>query len=167
LLHSIFPGEYWIWVAFCASLAAANADTWATEIGSFSKTKPRSITSWKIVEPGTSGGITLAGSLASIAGSSLIALLTWVFDRENFLIPVLIITAGSLGSVVDSVFGATLQSIYSCTKCGKTTEKHPIHGCGGSTIHIYGIPWINNDVVNAACTTSAAFLAASGMILFQ
>src|SRR5438093_5230732 len=45
------------------ALAAAAADTWATEIGAFSPFAPRLITSGRQVPRGTSGGITVLGSL--------------------------------------------------------------------------------------------------------
>ena len=69
----IFPDQPVFWWMFCAAFAAANADTWATEIGVFSKFPPRLITSFKQVEAGTSGGITLLGSVSALAGASLIA----------------------------------------------------------------------------------------------
>jgi uncharacterized membrane protein len=32
-LHFFFPKETWPWLGFAISLAAVNADTWATELG--------------------------------------------------------------------------------------------------------------------------------------
>ncbi|MBK7448863.1 MAG: DUF92 domain-containing protein [Anaerolineales bacterium] len=32
-LHYFYPNEPWVWIGFAASLAAVNADTWATELG--------------------------------------------------------------------------------------------------------------------------------------
>lgn len=64
-----------LWVAFVGAMAAVNADTWATELGVLSKTKPRHILTGKEVETGTSGGITSVGTVAAFAGSALIAVL--------------------------------------------------------------------------------------------
>ncbi|HEY6808001.1 MAG TPA: DUF92 domain-containing protein, partial [Gemmatimonadales bacterium] len=44
------------WPVMAGALAAATADTWATEIGSFSPTLPRLLTTFAPVLPGTSGG---------------------------------------------------------------------------------------------------------------
>ena len=75
-LHFFFPTSPWVWLAFAASLAAVNADTWATELGVLNPHPPRMITNFsKVVEKGTSGAISLVGTLASLAGSGVIGLL--------------------------------------------------------------------------------------------
>jgi uncharacterized protein (TIGR00297 family) len=60
--------------AFVGSLAAATADTWATEIGVLSRREPRLITTGRRVQPGTSGGVTLLGSGASFGGALVMGL---------------------------------------------------------------------------------------------
>ena len=59
--------EYWF-VVFLGSVAAVTADTWATEIGSLSKSLPRLITTLKPADSGTSGAVSLLGTTASIVG---------------------------------------------------------------------------------------------------
>ena len=55
------------------ALAAAAADTWATSIGSRSRSRPRLLVGWRPVPPGTSGGITLAGCAGALVGAGLVA----------------------------------------------------------------------------------------------
>ncbi|MBU4443583.1 DUF92 domain-containing protein, partial [bacterium] len=63
------------------------------------------------------------------------------------------------------VLGATIQAQYKCPNCQKTTEKL-IH-CGSyKTNLISGIRWIDNDVVNLACTTSGALFVLLFYFLF-
>jgi len=167
--HSIFP-----WVLFAAALAAANADTWATEFGVVSKGWPRSIRSFRQVPPGTSGGISLMGTLAAAAGAAAIPVTTRLVwptsfpaNMERWSFALIICAAGLIGSLVDSLLGATVQGIYNCPVCDKETEKHPKHTCGNKTVLIRGWKWMNNDVVNLACTGSAAMIAFIWVALLQ
>src|SRR5512138_954445 len=43
-LHAFYPESILPWIGFAASLAAVNADTWATELGVLNPTPPRLIT---------------------------------------------------------------------------------------------------------------------------
>ncbi|MGH9174770.1 MAG: DUF92 domain-containing protein, partial [Vicinamibacterales bacterium] len=60
------------------ALAAATADTWATEIGSTSRQTPRLIISGRFVERGASGAVTSRGSLAALCGSAVVAAVTGI-----------------------------------------------------------------------------------------
>lgn len=152
ILHFFYPNETWVWASFATSLAAVNADTWATELGVLNPNPPRMITNLnKIVEKGTSGGISLTGTLASVAGSALIAFLA-SFLTSNWSLFLIITFAGLIGSLFDSFLGATVQAMYFCPKDNKETEKHPLHTCGTETVHIRGWKWLNNDLVNFACS---------------
>ena len=75
----------WIWWAFAGSLAAATADTWATELGVLSRRRPVLITTFKPVDPGTSGGISLMGALSALAGAALIAGLAVVMGKVGWI----------------------------------------------------------------------------------
>ncbi|MFC2064420.1 DUF92 domain-containing protein [Chloroflexota bacterium] len=160
MMHLFFPSESWPWVGFTASLAAVNADTWATELGVLNPGFPRLMTNFKKVEKGTSGAISPIGTLASLGGASLIAILAaFLMPAQNPIILFAIVAiSGSIGSLFDSFLGATVQAIYSCPTCKKETERHPIHGCGERTIPIRGIKWINNDVVNAGCALAGSLV---------
>jgi len=161
-LHFIFPQAAWPWLGFAASLAAVNADTWATELGVLNPTAPRLITDLrKTVEKGTSGGISLVGTLASLAGAGIIGLLAALLPALsvvegaptgiNWGIFFWVTIAGLLGALFDSLLGATVQAIYYCPSCQKETERNPTHGCGTETEQIRGWAWLDNDWVNFAC----------------
>ena len=109
-------------VAFTTSIAAATADTMASEIGVLSPnpvliTDPR-----KTVDPGTDGGISLEGTIASLLSSvsmsmlSFAAFLLIIEESHPFYLPFeinyLYISAffGFFGSIIDSLLGATLEN---------------------------------------------------------
>jgi uncharacterized protein (TIGR00297 family) len=176
LAHLFFPDAVWPWLGCAAALAAANADTWATELGVLNPGAPILITSGKVVERGTSGGISLVGTLAALSGSALIALFAVLFwqgpnsaETPNLAHGLtwfsLLTLSGLLGSLVDSLLGATLQAVYRCPQCAKETERHPIHTCGQPTQLLRGLPWLDNDWVNTACTLSGALIAIAFSLL--
>ena len=140
------------------AIAGACADTWSTEIGSLSKRDPRSILTGKAVPVGTSGGITVLGTSAAVAGAGLVALLAWALGLQS---PVFIagLVAGFAGAMVDSVLGASIQASRWCDTCKKFTERK-IHSCGTATTLAGGVSWMDNDVVNFLCTLVAAGIAA-------
>ena len=158
-LGFFFPHQPWTWIGFAASLAAVNADTWATELGVLNPHPPRLITDLrKTVEKGTSGGVSLVGTLASLTGSGLIALLASILTGNWFLLP-LVTIAGLAGSLFDSLLGATVQAMYYCPTDKKETEKHPLHSCGTPTVHIRGWKWMTNDWVNFLCGAAGVLVA--------
>jgi uncharacterized membrane protein len=145
-------------LAFAASLAAVTADTWATELGVLSPSLPRLITSWKPVERGTSGAISLYGTMAAAVGAAFIAILGALLGPvgRGWASLEIIIIAGLLGALFDSFLGATVQAIYRCPQCDKETERHPLHTCGTETVQIHGWSWLNNDMVNLGCALVGA-----------
>jgi uncharacterized protein (TIGR00297 family) len=166
-LHAFYPESILPWIGFAVSLAAVNADTWATELGVLNPTQPRMITNLsKHVEKGTSGGISLFGTLASLLGAAVIALAAVFLSPPGPLAPAyffLISLSGLAGSLFDSFLGATVQAMYFCPTDQKETEKHPIHSCGTPTVHIRGWKWLDNDWVNFACSAFGVLAALIGV----
>ena len=148
-----------IWLAgVVGALATVTADTWGTELGVLSERTPRLITTGAKVPPGTSGGVTIPGTTAGMAGASLIGFIgAWMEGDMRWLLVGLV--AGTVGMLIDSVLGATVQVMYSCPHCEVSTEQHPVHRCGTPTQPIRGISWINNDIVNWTASMCGAIMA--------
>ncbi|MEH6994466.1 DUF92 domain-containing protein [Neobacillus drentensis] len=147
-----------IWlIGFIVCLASSNSDTWASEIGTLSKRKPLYIRTFKPIEKGTSGAISLLGTAAALFGSMLIAFAgDWLFHLGIFHF-LIIFLFGFLGNVIDTLFGAYYQQVYICTKCGIETEKK-VH-CKTSAKRIKGYHLVDNDMVNFLSGFIAAMLA--------
>lgn len=145
LVHFFEPNNVWV-ILFCIAIASANSDTWASEIGSLSKKEPIFIKDFKRVEKGTSGAISMLGTISAVLGSLLIAIVgDWVFNltiRDFWIVFVF----GYFGNMIDTIIGAYYQQTYQCTVCGIETEKK-IH-CGKKNVRFRGYEIINNDFVN-------------------
>lgn len=148
--------------AVTASLAAAAADTWATSTGGWSRSPPRHVLTWKKVPPGTSGGVTLLGSVGALAGALTVGAAAGLAGGSAALLP-LALTIGMGGMFLDSVAGALLQGKFHCDTCAQATEQR-VHRCGAPTRRVAGLPWLTNDGVNALATIAAAVL---GFLAFR
>ncbi|WP_078545662.1 DUF92 domain-containing protein [Litchfieldia alkalitelluris] len=165
ILHTLSPADIWLYL-FIGAIASANADTWASEIGSLSKRNPLLITSFKRVDRGTSGAISFLGSLSALAGSLLIIGAAFYFwnDLSVFAIIVLALT-GFLGNWIDTFLGAVIQVSYICEKCGFETEKS-FH-CNQKTRYYKGVTFCNNDFINVISIFFASMVGALFLSYFS
>jgi uncharacterized protein (TIGR00297 family) len=150
------------WPAATGAIAAAAADTWATEIGAFSPFPPRLVTSGRRVTRGTSGGITALGTVGGVAGAALIAGLAAALSPRGMAPRFAVLAAaGVAGMLADSLLGATVQGKYECPACDARFES------GNTVCHepvrlARGWPWLDNDGVNFAATIIGAAAAVLG-----
>jgi uncharacterized membrane protein len=157
----------YLWSVYIAHYATATADTWASELGVLSKSKPRLVTSLflRAVPPGTNGGMSIVGTSASAAGGLFIGLIFWVGsytlsstsinESSQFPMVVLGLVCGVLGSLVDSLLGATLQATYYSVerKCivksgHKLKDDLKESVTDNSVIRICGVDILSNEAVN-------------------
>lgn len=180
---SVWPAPWWS-VAFAGALAAVTADTWATEIGAFSRRPPVLVTTGEPVPPGRSGAVSFLGTMGGVSGAVMLAASTaalfmhWPFGAgagAEFVAAangdagrlgplaafVVAVTAGGiLGMVADSFLGATVQASFHCSTCLVHTEA-PTHRCGTKTDHVGGVRFWTNDTVNLAASFTGAVVAAA------
>jgi uncharacterized protein (TIGR00297 family) len=138
---------------YLGSVAAVTADTWGTEIGTYFGGATVSIVNMQRVEPGKSGGISISGFAGAIMGAAIVVLSGAIWAGSTSLLFIAVV-AGVLGSVIDSIAGATIQAQYRCTVCGKTTER--TRHCSSTTELVSGSRWVNNDIVNWICAIAGA-----------
>jgi uncharacterized protein (TIGR00297 family) len=143
--HLMHASNSWLALGGGA-LAAAAADTWATEIGSLASRPPRDILRWVSVAPGMSGGVTLVGTTASIIGAAFVGTMAALAGWPPG-VAAAIVAGGIAGSLADSVLGAAAQVRRWCDRCDMATEQ-AVHVCGTGTRISGGIAWIDNDTVN-------------------
>ena len=137
-----------IYFMFLASIAAANSDTWATEIGKLSRKRPKDIISGRSLSLGESGGITFIGLLGAISGSLIIAIIGYLLNMNTSNL-IIVFISGFLGSLFDSILGSTLQSRFILMD-GKTIKEEKEQ----DSYLFSGLLSINNNSVNFLCTLS-------------
>jgi uncharacterized protein (TIGR00297 family) len=171
VIYAQYP-EPLLFAAFVGVMSTVNADTWATELGVLSRVPPRLITTGTQVPPSTSGGVTRLGTWASVAGALLIGTVATtllqtvsLLNGDNWSLqaisyPLLAVAGGLVGSLFDSLLGATVQGIYFCERCAKETES-PVHHCGQVARLLRGWAWLNNDIVNLVASIAGGLVAVS------
>lgn len=121
-----FGREYrasWLALGILSSMACSNGDTWASELGTvLGDQQPRLITTGRAVPRGTNGAVTPVGLLVSFLGGCVVGAAYWLvlwctaaggepWAQSPPQWPIVVTggVAGLLGSMVDSVLGATVQ----------------------------------------------------------
>lgn len=123
----------WLLIGFAASFAAKLADTCGSEIGKRWGRTTVLITTLRPVPPGSEGAISLEGSLASLGGSALMALVLLSLGLLPGTAAALLVTVvGLVATLIESLIGATLQG---------------------------RLAWLSNELVNGLQTLIAALLA--------
>jgi len=120
-------------IGFAASFAAKLADTCGSEIGKRWGRRTFLITSLRPVPPGTEGAISAEGTVASVAGSALMALVMVALGLlQGPELLGLVTLVGLVATLIESLIGATMQP---------------------------RLRWLSNELVNALQTLIAALLA--------
>lgn len=159
----------WLGVGIMGAFACCNGDTWASELGSvIGRGDPFLITTWKRVPRGTNGGVSPFGLLVSFLGGVVIGVsyyLTIRYTIDSKVLahspkqwPIIVFggIAGLLGSIVDSLLGATLQYSGLDTTSGKIVERP-----GKNVQHISGARILDNHSVNLISSIISGLLMPS------
>lgn len=163
LAYAVVPGTEALYWGFAGAFAAAAADTWGTEIGTMVRGATRSIWTGRRVEPGTSGGVSVAGTLGAMAGAAVVFASLVPFAAPYLLgmswgvAALLVVGGGFAASLVDSALGATAQALYR-DDTGRLTERPTLALARGRA-------WVTNDRVNVACTLAGGLLPLLALLL--
>ena len=171
LIPAIFAVIYYftksdiMMLTLVSAIAISCSDTWASEIGILNKGKTVSIIDFKPVKKGESGGISLLGTIMSLAGSFVIAaafacsqILYSNLSLPSILFNMITITAiGIIGCVVDSILGATIQARHIDSKTNLVTESRKSNGQINQKIS--GLKFMTNDMVNLVSSLIGVMIA--------
>jgi uncharacterized protein (TIGR00297 family) len=124
------------------SFSISMADTASSEVGIYFKGPTYDILSFKKMAPGLSGGISLPGTLAGLAGAIFLPAIAGCFYQFSIAFIFLIAGAGFTGMLTDSLLGSWLQCKYRSADGIITEDALP-----GAQL-IKGLSWCTNDTVN-------------------
>lgn len=151
-------------LACLVALSGCCGDTWASEVGSVvGSRKPRLITTWRAVPPGTNGGMTTVGTAASCAGGFAVGLsyfITWLLignqaasQPAQWPVVFVGVAGGFLCSLLDSLLGATVQF------SGFDHKRKCVVETPGEVVEwICGRAWLDNHTVNLLSSAVSALL---------
>ncbi|RIA80500.1 integral membrane protein DUF92-domain-containing protein [Glomus cerebriforme] len=154
-------GSRFIFYMYLGVYATCNGDTWASELGILNKGWPILITTFNKVPPGTNGGVTPLGLLASILGGLIIGISAFISleltnSCKRYLEIILIASiSGFIGSLIDSFLGATVQISKYDKKSNKITYQQ-----NKNSITISGYDLLNNNQVNFVSSLITGILTA-------
>ncbi|KZT60511.1 hypothetical protein CALCODRAFT_106752 [Calocera cornea HHB12733] len=145
--------------------ATCLGDTLASELGILARSPPRLITTLRPVPPGTNGGVSLPGTLASLLGGAAMGVIyacglalespaaarAW---PELAKVVAWGTTAGLVGSMLDSLLGATLQQTVYNARAGRVVTDEAGRRRGEDDKVISGWKVLSNVAVN--CVTATA-----------
>ncbi|UYV81249.1 TMEM19 [Cordylochernes scorpioides] len=155
------PLGSWLVLAVLSSVASACGDTWASELGSVaSPAAPRLLTTLEPVPRGTNGGVSLAGLAFSALGGLTVGAshyavlcLAGVAPASQCWLVGMGTLAGLLGSLVDSLLGATLQFSGVETKTGRVVDRP-----GPGVRWVCGRALLDNHAVNLVSSAITSVL---------
>ena len=131
---------------FFLALIEQMADSMASDIGKLTKRKNLNIITFKPIEKGISGGVSLLGTSSALISSFLFASIPFLWGAISVKVFLFIALFAFVGTLIDSVVGALFQSLYRCESCAQLTEDM-VH-CGAPATRVKGLKVVDNVAVN-------------------
>lgn len=149
-LYGTFDLEAFL-ALYITSIGVSTSDTWASQIGKNSESRPFHIFTFKRLDPGLSGAVSLRGILASLAAGLLFGFLS-SFVLSHFMLMVMVGLFSFLGSIIDSMLGTLQVKYLDPIKTKITEEKSHL------TKYYSGLKFLDNNAVNFLSNVFSLFI---------
>lgn len=160
-IAELVTGDARFGVGTWASLCCAIGDTWSSEVGVLSKSQPRLITTLQRVPPGTNGGVSALGLAAALVGGATLAIVAALAggSAPDLSLVAAFVGFSLLGSVIDSLLGATLQLSMYDPKTGKVSGRRTTGAvlvCGRNVLDNHAVNLLSNALTTAIAVAAVA-----------
>ncbi len=142
MLYGLTDQFHWQMLAWC-SFAISICDTISSEVGTAIRGKTLNILNLRVMQPGLSGGISVAGTMGGFIALLLLAVCLY------FILPVTqfqllwVVATGMAGMLVDSIIGSRWQALWQ-----QGNRWSEISLAQPDTQLIKGFAWLDNHWVN-------------------
>lgn len=142
ILYGLTDQFHWQVLAWC-SFAISICDTISSEVGTSIRGKTFNILNFRVMQPGLSGGISVAGTMGGLIALLLLAVCLYLISPITKIQLLWVVSTGLAGMLVDSFMGSRYQALW---KLGDTWSEvssgHP------QAQLVKGLAWLDNHWVN-------------------
>lgn len=142
MLYGLTDQFHWQILAWC-SFAISICDTVSSEVGTAIRGKTFNVLNFRVMQPGLSGGISVAGTAAGFIALLILALCLYLILPVTHIQLIWVVGTGMTGMLVDSLMGSKWQALW---KQGDDWTEIPSLHPGAQLIK--GLTWLDNHWVN-------------------
>jgi len=142
MMYGLTDQFHWQLLAW-SSFAISVCDTISSEVGTAIGGKTYNILSFRVMQPGMSGGISVAGTSAGFLALLVLAGCLYFILPVSPIELMWVIATGMMGMLVDSCMGSRWQALW---KQGDNWIE--VSGAQPDVLLVKGLPWLDNHWVN-------------------
>ena len=142
ILYGLTDQPHWQLFAWC-SFAISICDTISSEVGTAIRGKTFNILNLRAMQPGLSGGISIAGTLGGLVSLLLLSAYLYLIFPMTTIQLLLVVGIGMAGMLVDSILGSSLQALWK-----EGDEWIEFKQAQSDAQLIKGLAWLDNHWVN-------------------
>ena len=142
MLYGLTGQFHWLLLAW-GSFAISVCDTISSEVGVAVGGRTYNAVTLRSMQPGLSGGISLAGTAGGLAALLLLVLFLGVILPVSPIQLLWVLSTGLIGMLVDSILGSKWQALW---RQGEAWSE--VSSSSPQEVLVKGLPWLDNHWVN-------------------
>jgi len=142
MLYGMTGQFHWLLLAW-SSFAISVCDTISSEVGVAVGGRTYNAVTLRSMQPGLSGGISLAGTAGGFAALLLLVLFLFIILPVSPIQLLWVLSTGLVGMLVDSILGSKWQALW---RQGDAWSE--VSSSSPQEVLVKGLPWLDNHWVN-------------------